>query len=510
MNASETAVPRPRLGKAAMRGTVVFHRWAGIVMCLFIAMWFASGAVMMYVPYPFLGDGARVARGAPIEGGQVIVAPAAAVAASGIASPARVRLLQVNGQATYVLNPAKGPQMMVSASTGRVLPGLSQDAAGSIAGAFAQIPPAAVSEPMDYDQWMVHHRFDRYRPFYKVSFGDEAGTQLYVSQRSGEVMQRTTRFERAWNYAGAVVHWIYPTVLRQSWMVWDRTVWWFSLLGVAVTIAGIWLGVARWRGVARLKRGRLSPYHGWLQWHHVGGLAVAGFVFTWMLSGWLSMDHGRFFSTGEMSDAQASAYTGLTTAAAAGAVTPGMVQRLLPASEIEVVALAGEPYLVARGAGGGTKVAGASIPLSPAPLFSADAVWRAVSAAYPGRTVLRPVPIPPDDVYANLRSADGIGGDGLRVVVRDDANSAVYVNPVTGRVIEVMDTSRRAYRWLYFGLHTLDFPFLSNNAVWRPLMLVLLAGGFAFSVTGVAIGWKRLVRKAARARARTADRRRVA
>ena len=64
-----------------------------------------------------------------------------------------------------------------------------------------------------------------------------------------------------------------------------------------------------------------------------------------------------------------------------------------------------------------------------------------------------------------------------------------------------MDTSRRPYRWLYFGLHTLDFPFLRNDAVWKPLMLILLAGGFAFSATGVTIGWKRLVRKLARTRA---------
>jgi hypothetical protein len=64
-----------------------------------------------------------------------------------------------------------------------------------------------------------------------------------------------------------------------------------------------------------------------------------------------------------------------------------------------------------------------------------------------------------------------------------------------------MDTSRRAYRWLYFGLHTLDFPFLKNDAIWRPLMLVLLAAGFLFSATGVVIGWKRLLRKFRRTRA---------
>jgi hypothetical protein len=209
------------------------------------------------------------------------------------------------------------------------------------------------------------------------------------------------------------------------------------------------------------------------------------------------MDHGRLFSTGEMTDAQASAYSGLSVSRAAQAASPEMLRSLLPASEIEVMALGGRPYLIARGAGQAPKIAeiDGAVVGSPTASFKEDDVWRAVRAAWPGLTVERPTPTPADDVYANLRSTDGIGTDGLRVLVQDGSNTAVYVNPVTGRVIEVMDTSRRAYRWLYFGLHTLDFPFLSNNWIWKPLMLTLLACGFAFCVTGVTIGWKRLVRK---------------
>lgn len=479
-----------------MRWLVVFHRWIGVALCLFFAMWFATGAVMLYVPYPFLSDGKRIAGSEALAGGQVKVGPAEAVAVSGIPSPARVRLLETAGQATYVVNPGRGRQILVSAETGQVLGGVSPEQARTIAQQFAKTPVRAISEPMDYDQWMVHHRFDRYRPLYRVSLSDEAQTELYVSQRSGEVVQRTTRFERAWNYVGAVAHWIYPTVLRQSWVVWDRTVWWLSLVGVSATMAGIWLGITRWRRYAALTPGGISPFRGWMKWHHVVGLVSATFVFTWILSGWLSMDHGRIFSTGEMTDEQADAYSGMSVADAARAVTPGTIQGLLPAAEIEVMALDGKPYLIARGGGQGPKVSAVVDGTAPAPAaaFPDDAVWKAVQAAYPNRTVEKPIPIPANDVYANLRSSDGVGGDGLRVSVKDGVNTAVYVNQVTGKVIEVMDTSRRAYRWLYFGLHTLDFPFLSNDAVWKSLMLVLLAVGFAFSLTGITLGWRRLRR----------------
>ncbi|MDH6153652.1 MULTISPECIES: PepSY domain-containing protein [Paraburkholderia] len=491
--ASPAARPKSRLN--FLRALVIGHRWVGILLCLFFAMWFATGAVMMFVPYPFLGDGARISHIEALRADQISVAPAAAVSAAGIENPARVRLLEVAGQAMYVINPPKGPQAVVSASTGKRIDGISPVEAKAIAGHFAQTPVLSVSEPFDYDQWVVHHRFDRYRPLYRVSLADEAGTQLYVSQRSGEVIQRSTHFERSWNYVGAVLHWIYPTVLRKNWVTWDRTVWWLSLVGVAVTIAGIWLGIVRWRNQVKSGRGGMTPYRGWMNWHHVGGLVVAGFVFTWIFSGWLSMDHGRLFSTGDMSDAEAAAYTGISTLDAAKKVSPDLLRRMLPASEIEIAALNGKPYVVARGAGTGPKVLKVGSAAIPSDSFADTDIFAAVRAAWPGIKVDAPTSIPADDIYARLRSSDGIGGDGVRVVVHDDRNSAVYVNPVTGQVIEVMDTSRRAYRWLYFGLHTLDFPFLSNNVIWKPLMLILLALGFAFSATSVTIGWKRLVRK---------------
>ncbi|WP_260928366.1 hypothetical protein [Novosphingobium sp. 9] len=38
--------------KAVRRWVMLIHRWIGIAACLLFAMWFASGLVMLYVPYP--------------------------------------------------------------------------------------------------------------------------------------------------------------------------------------------------------------------------------------------------------------------------------------------------------------------------------------------------------------------------------------------------------------------------------------------------------------------------
>ncbi|MGD4018434.1 hypothetical protein QT609_22650, partial [Xanthomonas citri pv. citri] len=79
-------------------------------------------------------------------------------------------------------------------------------------------------------------------------------------------------------------------------------VWTLSLLALIAAVLGASLGLAR----LRLRGRRLfSPYRGWHALHHVIGLVATAFVLTWIFSGWLSMDHGRLFSRGELTPAEA-------------------------------------------------------------------------------------------------------------------------------------------------------------------------------------------------------------
>jgi hypothetical protein len=53
--------------------------------------------------------------------------------------------------------------------------------------------------------------------------------------------------------------------------------------------------------------------------------------------------------------------------------------------------------------------------------------------------------------------------------------------------------SRRAYRWFYSALHTMDLPALSARPTLRSALIIILCGlGVVFSLTGVVIGWRRL------------------
>jgi hypothetical protein len=342
---------------------------------------------------------------------------------------------------------------------------------------------------MNYDQWIVHHRFDPARPFFRVSLGDRAGTVLYVSARSGDVLQRTRKSERFWNFPGAVAHWIYPQVIRRDWALWDRLVWWLSLVGVLVASTGLVLGLIRLRN-QRSKAGiaRFTPFRGWWRWHHALGISGGTFLLTWIVSGWLSMDHGRLFPTGEMAPERLESYYGTSLESAI--------------QEIEVEQLAGmqtgwRELVFERFAGG---------PLLLARSPDRQQVWARVRPdrstieaelmrAWPESQVQAAEAIEQDDAYAHLLEGP-LPESALRFVVDDRAGTWVHVDGETGVILNVMDRSRRRYRWLYNGLHSFDVPFLAQRQnLRRGLILLLLAIGSALSVTSVALALGRLRRQ---------------
>ncbi|MXY96868.1 MAG: hypothetical protein F4Z29_03770 [Gemmatimonadetes bacterium] len=88
----------------------------------------------------------------------------------------------------------------------------------------------------------------------------------------------------------------------------------------------------------------------------------------------------------------------------------------------------------------------------------------------------------------------------------DDANATWYhIDLTTGELINQLTETGRAKRWLYNGLHSLDFGFLiDNRPVWDVVVIVLCGAGFLFSSTAVVVSWRRLLRIRKRHRARKA------
>ena len=88
----------------------------------------------------------------------------------------------------------------------------------------------------------------------------------------------------------------------------------------------------------------------------------------------------------------------------------------------------------------------------------------------------------------------------LRVKLDDPAATWVYIDPSMSRILSQIHRSSRVERWLYNGLHSLDFAFWYNRRpLWDVVMIVLLVGGLMTSSLGLFLGIRRLRRAATRA-----------
>jgi PepSY-associated TM region len=468
-----------------LRVLVVTHRWLGIALAPLFAMWFASGIVMHFVPFPQLSESERLSGLPPLKLDGLVQAPADAIVALGMSDVRRVRLMQRADGPVYIISSASGATALraVDLATAGVT---SRPLALVIGADYARQRGIKAADSgklalIDHDQWTVAERYQRYRPLYRLALDDAAGTEVYVSAKTGEVVLDTTQWERGWNFVGSVVHWIYPPKLRSQRALWSAILWWLSLAAFISVLAGVVLGVVRLKLGG--KRG-VSPFRGMHWWHHVLGLLTLIFVTTWIFSGWLSMDDGLLFSRARTSNAEIAAITG---APSWDRLTDEELRQINPsAREVEWFALGGKLFrreITAPTEQRLTEI-GSAEPHRPfLPVRSVRPI-----ALQLGSTCRDPIEVDRADHYAIA----SIIPDSL--VYRIICGDVWYdIDAANGALSQKTDPSRRAYRWLYQALHTLDFPALMAHPMLRTVLVVsLCAMGLVFSLTGIVIGWRRL------------------
>jgi hypothetical protein len=507
----------------------LIHRWLGIALGVFFAMWFVSGVVMMYVGYPKLTERERLAHLPAL--GAVSLGPRQALEAAGVVGPLRDLRLAVasGGRAVYlavpegvqVRSPVAAPTsaagasaapmprrvmapktVVIDADTGatldRVDPSLALASAAAYAGPGID---ATYLDQIDEDPFTHSRGLDAHRPLHRVQLADADSTLLYISGTTGEVVRDAPRAERLWNYVGAWIHWLYPFRGGVLDAYWADIVNWLSIVGVGVILTGSVVGILRWRFTRRYKNGSRSPYAGgMMRWHHISGLLFAAITLTWMFSGLMSMNPWRIFDAGAPA-LKVAALTGGPLTPAAGDADPASVLAAAGAGvrELRWVRVAGQPLVLARHAGGAPAVidaaSGHAVSIDPERL-------KATAAQLVAAPIARIEVLTDYDVhyYARVESAM-MGGASKplpvwRLVFDDAVGTWVHLDPHTGAVLDRSDGGRRLSRWLFAMLHSWDWlPLLERRPLWDILMIVLSLGGAVLSITSVVIGWRRLGRK---------------
>ncbi len=470
-------------GRWARRTCFLVHRWLGVLIALLMAIWTLSGIVMMYVSFPETSREERLAGLEPID---LSACCANAYLPGGVPiSGAQVEM--VAGEPMLRWQGPAGPGIASLANV--ALPEIGPEQAAAVARGHMQRSHGLDAQPqveqITRDQWTVYGRFRQYGPLYKVSFDDDRGTVFYVGSANGEVVQDTNAHERFWNWLGAVPHWLYFTVVRENQPLWYNFVTYASLLGVFLTLTGIYVGI---RQYGRGKR--LSPYRGMALWHHWTGLIFGIVTLTWVFSGLVSMQPwGTFESEGPgqaisrlegrpLEEADITAlFTALKAHPQAGVVSA------------EVVMQGGQPLAILSRADGSMQRA--SLPdLAPAPLSSDDLRARAASAN-PNVPLASAEMISQGDAYYYGHHTDVVL-PAYRAIYADEGQSRFYFDPRSGEVVSFSDSTSRLYRWLHYGLHRLDFAVLRERPLWDAVMLPLLAGVSLLCLLGVWMGVRRL------------------
>ncbi len=443
---------------------------------------------MIYVPFPTLTAQERQARQMPIAWERVNVQPSTALELAGFSKPRSMTLEMRDDVPVWRINPWEGEQSTVSAMAGASLPPVDAALARSVASrfGFAQIQ---ILEHIERDQWTVAGSFDRHRPLWKASLDDPSGTELYVSSATGMVVLDTSRFERFWNWLGSVPHWIYPTILRQDSAAWRQVVMWVSGPCIAAAVTGMWIGILRMRiGRRRYRDGRITPYHGWMWWHHIAGLTGGLALLAWIFSGWLSVDPFRLFASNGIGTAERMAYAGAATPSPLS--IPGLAVMAPGARQMKLEWAAGRELLTFDRPGRPITTIEAD-SLKP-PVLDQKQITSAAATLVPGaRAVAVDRLTTPDAYWYDVGALPKLPV--LRVRFDDAARTWVHIDPATGLVVGDTDSRRRLYRWFFDLLHKWDLNGLTlNRPAWDVLLWTLSILGLVTSVSGIWIGWIRL------------------
>ena len=497
------------------KSLILAHRYLGIILSLMFVMWFITGIGMIYSRgMPRLTPQVRLSRLPPLNLSEVRLSPSQALEHANLDRPnGRVTLLTVNERPAYRF----GNSGTVFADNGELMIEIDSSAARKIAAGFMNLPVEQVRPAEDLtepDQWTLTQT--RQLPLYKVVVNDAARTELYVSPGTAEVIQITTRASRLLSWVSTIPHFLYFAPLRLKNELWVKTMTWIP--GLACVLAG--LGIVL--GVVQFRRSRPHiRYSGWMRWHYISGLVFGVLTLTWAFSGLLSMEPWAWTEKDQIErgirQAFASGAGDLASFPRIDAPTWTEILAGHSAKEIEFSRILDEPYYIVRTSPGEKALVGwpdgghqpyfvsrdpdaARFVVSAKTIrvnrehLSIDVIVKRLRDVKPDISIAETATLTKYDSY--YYSRDGQAPlPVVRVKLGDADKTWIYVDPEVAQVVGHVNRLNRVERWLYNGLHTLDFSFLYyNRPLWDAVVIVLSLGGTAVSSIGLFMGLKRLRR----------------
>ncbi|MFQ3243942.1 MAG: hypothetical protein ACI9SP_000567 [Arenicella sp.] len=460
---------------------------------------------MMYVEYPELTERERVNAISPLDFNTINIS--VADIQNGLADDNEIEqlnLLSVLNRPVYKFTFTDKSLMLFYADSGDAFQNVKPSDAKEAAQLFAQNSNLVTSANgpeylghTEMDQWTVYGGFNEHRPLHKVSLNNAEGTILYISSSTGEVLRDTHRWERMWNWVGSTIHWIYPMQLRKHSNLWVNVVIAISIAGVISVVSGTIVGILRLRLKRRYKDGNVTPYTGVQKLHHVLGITFTLFITMFIVSGLFSMNPFGIFNNKTSSVEQVKRYTGgtydLTEFDRNLENLKDNAEKIQEIKELSWQMLGGEGLLIAKRNNSNSSLD----PLRTVTNLNRDELEQktrnAISQLLPDSELVKLDRITEYDNYYYTTHNRYMPLPIFRARFSDTQSTWYYVDATTSEVLARSTQTDRIKRWLYNGLHSLDFRFLLvNRPLWDIIVIFLSITGVIFSLTSLVISWRRL------------------
>lgn len=475
------------------------HRMLGTLLGILFLMWFVSGLVMMYHAYPRV-EQRDVLRHA--EMADTLGLPLADILDKLPSPHAPIRSLVLSRQAgeeTLQVTTDEG-EYRLSTRSGECLSRLTDGQLQQIADRWATSGPAVLKDTLhEIDVWLIGVQPFREYPVYHYALPGEEKSELYLSSRTGEALQYTTRSSRFWAWVGAIPHWIYIKQLRaHGRQPWTDTVLWLSGIGIAMTLAGVCVGIRSVRIARRRSSGSgkasWSPYRKPLfRWHHVAGLCFGLFVLTWVFSGFMSLAQvPRWLAPVHVERNVRQELYGTALPLERFGLDYREVLKNTPVKRLTWMTL-GSHILYKVETADETQLLEATDSLPRPFVIDADACRKLMQEVRPDATSTVTLLTEYDGHYLSRKRTLPLPV--YRIELDDKDGSCYYLNP-TDASCRYFNQNTRLRNVLYKGLHCLGLAWFDRHPLLRDgLMWLLLLGGTVVSGTGLVLGIRSLTHR---------------
>lgn len=453
-------------------------------------IWFISGIVLIFDGFPHASREERFLHLQEFKENDFETIQAPSTNFKG-----KVSLEMCDGRAVYRIKSGKKVQKTYDAVSLKQIASFGEDHAKELCTSFNAYPVKHIEKISELDDWMPYSYYNPLLPIYKCSMNDSAHTVLYVSEKTGEIVQETNRRTRWSARFGAIPHWIYFKKLRLAKDTWKLVIIILSAIGILISITGIYAGIYRLR--IRKEKG-ISPYKKfWYKWHHLTGFFFGLFVFTFILSGLLSVTSVPNWMAGINSDKKGSInWNQNLNLSMCANITPKDIYSALENKngirKIEWKTVFDQPqfriyYDDYQKAVVYTLEDGKIIPQKEFLLQEIQSQAKNLLKDYSSIVSTQTN----YDNYYSVSAMHHLPPMAYKIELSDAAKTWLYIDPASGECIKTHTKNTRIKRWLYRFLHTFDIPILKKyDALRKGILLLVSIAGLAISITGLFLSFR--------------------